>query len=978
MRKMKRISKAISIILIVSLLFSSITVYAEGIESEEKNREDTIVYGDVIKYNDADEQILENQFTPISIEVQDGELGETVKVGTEIRLTVNPVGGEGEYQYQYEDKDGVVLKEWSSDNEYVFTALEGENVLIINVKDSAENIVKKEYKKIAVLEEAESADKNQDVWIETEETKEDAETCSVQKELKAEITSSKTQNEYLDRAVVLTGKTNGASGRLEYQFTEIYNGKSRVVQEYSDNSEYSFRTSGVGIHTYQLDVKDETGMTAQASYTMNVVMHPAGVLKGKLISNKTSNEYIQRDIVLSGQASGGYGELQYRFTEVYNGKSVVVQDYGTKSTYEFQTTNPGKHIYYVDIKDEEGQSVCVSYMMNVVIHPSAMLTGKVVSNKTNNEYVWRDIILSGQAQGGYGKLQYRFTEVFNGKSVVVQEYSEKSSYAFRTTNPGKHIYYVDIKDEEGQSVRVSYAMNVVMHPNGKLTGKIVNNKTNNEYIQRDIVLSGQASGGYGKLQYRFTEVYAGKTKVVQDYGTKNTYAFRTTGPGMHVYYVDIKDEKGQTIRASYTLNVVIHPSVILSGKMVSNKTSNEYIQRDIVLGGQASGGYGELQYRFTEVYNGKSVVVQDYSTKSTYEFQTTNPGKHVYYVDIKDAEGQSVQASYTLNVVIHPSKKLEAKLISNKSANEYVQRNIVLSGQASGGYGELQYRFTEVYNGKNVVVQDYGTKSTYEFQTTNPGRHVYYMDVKDEGGQVVRSSYILQVVVHPSCKLKGTLKSNVSGAVSLNQKVILTASSSGGYGSDHLYRFREKYNRGNFVLQDYSTKNTYSFILSKGGLHIYYVDIKDSEGQILTLSLNINTSEAYTYAANVLNQVGWNLYAAYNWSASLPYVNYANDPSPGSEAMALYGFRNGVGDCYVMAATFYYMAKLLGYDAHQMAGYVPLLGGGMGVHSWVEIDMNGTTYVFDPDFTNQTGRNGYQIYYGMSGTWRYSNYYRMN
>ena len=137
-------------------------------------------------------------------------------------------------------------------------------------------------------------------------------------------------------------------------------------------------------------------------------------------------------------------------------------------------------------------------------------------------------------------------------------------------------------------------------------------------------------------------------------------------------------------------------------------------------------------------------------------------------------------------------------------------------------------------------------------------------------------------------------------------------------------------------------------------------------------------SMAYVFAENILNRVGWNLHAAFNWSASLPYRNYSNDPSPGSEAMAMYGFQNGVGDCYVMAATFYYMAKQLGYDAHQMAGYVPLLGGGMGVHSWVEIDMNGTTYVFDPNFTNQTGRNGYQIYYGMSGTWRYSNYYRMN
>lgn len=136
--------------------------------------------------------------------------------------------------------------------------------------------------------------------------------------------------------------------------------------------------------------------------------------------------------------------------------------------------------------------------------------------------------------------------------------------------------------------------------------------------------------------------------------------------------------------------------------------------------------------------------------------------------------------------------------------------------------------------------------------------------------------------------------------------------------------------------------------------------------------------EAYQGAYSVLNQVGWNLWSAYNWSANLPYVNYSNDPSPGSRDFAIHGFQTKTGDCYVMAATFYYMAKALGYDAHQMAGYVPLRGGGLGVHSWVEIDMDGSTYVFDPDFTHEAKRNGYQITYGMSGTWRYSNYYRMN
>ena len=137
-------------------------------------------------------------------------------------------------------------------------------------------------------------------------------------------------------------------------------------------------------------------------------------------------------------------------------------------------------------------------------------------------------------------------------------------------------------------------------------------------------------------------------------------------------------------------------------------------------------------------------------------------------------------------------------------------------------------------------------------------------------------------------------------------------------------------------------------------------------------------NEAYQGAYNVLNQVGWNLWSAYNWSANLPYVNYSNDPLPGSKNFAIHGFQTNTGDCYVMAATFYYMAKMLGYDAHQIAGYVPLRGGGQGVHSWVEIDMDGATYVFDPDFTHETKRNGYQITYGMSGTWRYSNYSRMN
>ena len=186
-----------------------------------------------------------------------------------------------------------------------------------------------------------------------------------------------------------------------------------------------------------------------------------------------------------------------------------------------------------------------------------------------------------------------------------------------------------------------------------------------------------------------------------------------------------------------------------------------------------------------------------------------------------------------------------------------------------------------------------------------------------------------------------------------------------------IYYYANKYG---WLMKGWQTINGYRYY--------FYLDTyqmaKNTTINGIYIGSDGKASTVYTYAVDVLNQVGWNLRAAYNWSASMPYYRMDSSPSQGSEWFALYGFRNHTGNCYVMAATFYYMAKALGYDAHQVAGYVPKIGGGVTPHSWVEIVINGTVYVFDPNFTNETGGNGYQIRYGTSGTWMYSSYYRMN
>jgi uncharacterized protein YjdB len=139
-------------------------------------------------------------------------------------------------------------------------------------------------------------------------------------------------------------------------------------------------------------------------------------------------------------------------------------------------------------------------------------------------------------------------------------------------------------------------------------------------------------------------------------------------------------------------------------------------------------------------------------------------------------------------------------------------------------------------------------------------------------------------------------------------------------------------------------------------------------------------SQAQIYARAKLNQVGWNLRAAFNYAASLTY--YRNVPVPASgqhlEGYARYGFENGRGNCYVMAAVFCRMARELGYECYLVEGYVPKIGGGTTVHGWTEIVVNGRTYVCDPDFTHETNHNGYMITYGTSGTWVYQKYSRVN
>lgn len=151
--------------------------------------------------------------------------------------------------------------------------------------------------------------------------------------------------------------------------------------------------------------------------------------------------------------------------------------------------------------------------------------------------------------------------------------------------------------------------------------------------------------------------------------------------------------------------------------------------------------------------------------------------------------------------------------------------------------------------------------------------------------------------------------------------------------------------------------------------------------RLVSLKANLNTVTSKTK----LNS----LKKAFLWSAKLKYTNNTKNGLSTEEALKYYGdygFNRKKGDCNTQASTFYWMAKVLGYDAKYVKGYVPTAADSNGkpskfrAHAWVEIKIGSTTYAFAPNFNTsgdarpQKAKNtyvGFKFKYGTKGTYWY-------
>ena len=704
--------------------------------------------------------------------------------------------------------------------------------------------------------------------------------------LEVEVQTSNTENLYEGDEIKFSLISSGGDGEYEYCYILNQGEEKRILQDYSTVNEYILTTREAGTYVMIFLVRDSSGKSVEKEYEFTVKEkeealeekreeetenkfskeeeqeQPAQSELDNVMSESVLNAEVKQtkkvdmtcsvsssmgtnvslgtEVTLQANQRGAKGQVEYRFTEEYKGEVKTVRGFEENNSYTFKAKGIGVHTYHLAIRDEEGQSVSTKYTINVQIPTNKKLTGGISSNKGNVVNIGEEVILSAKSTGGYGKVEYRFTEEYKGEVKTVRGFEENNSYTFKAKGIGIHTYHLAVRDEEGQAVSTKYTINVQIPSSKKLTGSISSNKGNAVNIGEEVILSAKSTGGYGKVEYRFTEEYKGEVKTVRGFEENNSYTFKAKGIGVHTYHLAIRDEEGQSVSTKYSACVVVAPDKKLNIQIEGTSGGVVNIRDDVVLQAKHTGGYGKIKYRFTEVYKGNTVTVRPYEENDSYKFKATGPGLHVYHLAAQDEEGQVVSITYSVTVSVSPEYKLSGSLKSNKTAREYVDRQVTLKGKHTGGYGKVEYRFTEVYNGRATTVQPYGEKSEYTFRTTKPGIHTYHLAIRDEEGQTISMQYSMEVVVHPDYKLTGTLKRNITGEIKENQKIVLTAKAQKGYGEPYLYRFTEVYNGKATTVQSYSEKNTYEFVIKGQGTHKYTVAIMDCEGQTISLSQTIN------------------------------------------------------------------------------------------------------------------------------------------
>ena len=161
-------------------------------------------------------------------------------------------------------------------------------------------------------------------------------------------------------SVTLQASAADAKGKCEFAYvTQGPDGKWYVLKNYSTTASYKFTPSQLGRYKIQIKARDESGVVAIKTFTLEVEQ---GLMN---TSTASSMSAMVGDTIIF-KASGKYGTGLYQYAYVYcglDGVWKVLRDYSSASSYRFTQKEAGKYVVQVKVKDTSGSVRVKSFVV---------------------------------------------------------------------------------------------------------------------------------------------------------------------------------------------------------------------------------------------------------------------------------------------------------------------------------------------------------------------------------------------------------------------------------------------------------------------------------------------------------------------------------------------------------------------------------------------------------------------------------------
>lgn len=277
----------------------------------------------------------------------------------------------------------------------------------------------------------------------------------------------------------------------------------------------------------------------------------------------------------------------------------------------------------------------------------------------------------------------------------------------------------------------------------------------------------------------------------------------------------------------------------LEATLTVDKASYE-VGDNVVLSASAKNGTGDYTYQFVmkNVSTGKNIILQDYSTKTSYTGKMTTQGTKIFFVNVKDS-ASNVKTSENISVVVNNSALKVTLKVNGSTANtqlnvgESVKLEPVVTGGA-GGY-TYQYIMKTSASPNGMILKNFSIQSSYTGLLTSVGTKIFSVSVKDKAGNIVVSD---DVTVNVVKGIKVVLKVNDSTSdinLAVGGSVTLVPVVTGGEGKYTYQYLMTNANTGSsIILKNFSTQTSYTGPLISAGTKIFTVNVKDSSGNVVS------------------------------------------------------------------------------------------------------------------------------------------------